>query len=130
MDRPFRRVVASGFFDPLHAGHVSYLRDAKRLGDSLIVILNADSQRTALSRTPIEDRKVILEELRCVDEVVMSVDHGPCVCKTLASLSPAVFAKGSAAAESEVRVCKELGIQLVQGCGVNLHMHDLLQSLR
>ncbi|MCD6274509.1 MAG: adenylyltransferase/cytidyltransferase family protein, partial [Candidatus Aenigmarchaeota archaeon] len=35
-----KTVVASGYFDPLHIGHIRYLREAKKLGDKLIVILN------------------------------------------------------------------------------------------
>lgn len=128
--RQFKTVCVSGYFDPLHRGHVEYITNAKLLGDRLVVILNTDCQRTQPSRTPLADRKRILECLRAVDKVVVSVDNDTHVCDTLRQVHPTVFAKGHTASMEEERVCKELDIQIVNGVGVDLHMHDLLASLR
>lgn len=89
--REFHTVAVSGYFDPLHRGHVDYLRNARALGDRLVVILNNDDQRAAPPRTPLEDRRVILESMRCVDEVIISVDRDATVCKTLERLRPKTF---------------------------------------
>lgn len=130
MSRPFKVVCVSGYFDPLHRGHVEYIENARKLGDKLIVILNSDAQRTAVPRTALDDRRYILERLQSVDEVVVSVDVSPHVCETLKRLKPAVFAKGLIASEKELQVCCEEGIEVVTNVGQQLHFHDLMASLR
>lgn len=72
-------VFTNGVFDILHAGHLRVLKFAKSLGDKLIVGINSDTAVKMLKGKdrPInnqEDRKIILEELRCVDEVVIFDD--------------------------------------------------------
>lgn len=109
-------VVASGYFNPLHVGHIRYLKEAKELGDKLIVILNNDEQVKLKGSTPfmtVEERKEILESLGCVDEVVVSIDEDRTVCKTLELVNPTIFAKGGDSEYSnipEVEVCKKNGI--------------------
>lgn len=123
-------VVASGYFDPLHAGHVDYLRRAKALaqrlgGDRgrLIVIVNTD-QQAALKKgrayMPLAERMEIVRALRYVDDVVPSIDEDRTVCKTLEMLKPAIFAKGgdrTAGEVPEAEVCDRLGTQIVDGLG-------------
>lgn len=120
-------VAASGYFDPLHIGHIQYLKDAKLLGDKLVVILNRDDQRKRGTRMPQEHRKVILESLRFVDQVVLATDANASVAETLQRVRPDVFAKGSGAPSSEERhVCEEAGIRLVYGVGEGAtHLRDL-----
>ena len=72
--RNFKTVCVSGYFDPLHRGHIEYFENAKLLGDKLIVILNTDRQRSRAPRMTLDDRKKILESIRYVDSVVLSVD--------------------------------------------------------
>ena len=127
--RPFTVVAISGFFDPLHAGHIEYIRDASLLGDKLVVILNADVQRRALRVTQ-EDRKVLVQAIRWVDEVVISCDADDSVCESLRSLRPDVFAKGGRPTAEEVGVCESLGIRVVTDVGRNIHFHDIVASLR
>ena len=59
-------VVASGYFDPLHFGHVEYLREAKKLGDKLIVIVN-NSKQTRMKKgyefMPAKERVEIIKAL-------------------------------------------------------------------
>ena len=130
MRRDFRIVCTSGYFDPLHVGHVEYLESARLLGDKLIVILNADRQRNAVPRVPIEERIRILKALQVVDQVVVSVDTNAHVGETLRQIHPTIFAKGLCASNVEAQVCEDLGIELVENVGKELHMHDLLASLR
>jgi cytidyltransferase-like protein len=116
-------VAASGYFDPLHIGHVEYLEMAKGLGDKLIVILNNDKQ-AALKKgkafMPFEERITILKALRCVDEVFPSIDEDLTVCKSLESLKPDIFAKGGDRFSYEIPeaiICKKLGIEIIHGLG-------------
>lgn len=119
-------VMASGYFDPLHRGHVEYLRAAKALvGDAgrLIVIVNSDHQaklKKGFVAIAEADRMAIVAALRCVDGVVLSVDTDKTVCKTLALHKPHIFAKGGDRHSGEIpegAVCKELGIRIVDGLG-------------
>ena len=69
-------VAASGYFDPLHVGHIEYLEEAKKLGDKLIVIVNNDEQAGLKKGKPFmsqEDRLKIVKSLRCVDEAFISI---------------------------------------------------------
>jgi rfaE bifunctional protein nucleotidyltransferase chain/domain len=116
-------VAASGYFNPLHKGHVEYLEKAKSLGDKLVVILNNDHQRALKGSKEFmsqEERMVILKALRCVDEVVLSIDMDPTVCESLRLVKPHIFAKGGDRFASEIpeaKVCDELGITMVDGLG-------------
>ena len=69
---------------------------------------------------PSEQRKRILEELRCVDEVFVSVDEDRSVCKSLEAVHPDIFANGGDRFNYEVpetKTCEELGIEIVDGLG-------------
>ncbi|MCE9518799.1 MAG: phosphoribosylglycinamide formyltransferase [Verrucomicrobia bacterium] len=90
-------VFTNGCFDLLHAGHVRYLRQARALGDALLVALNSDASVRALkgpSRpvTSQEDRAEIMRALASVDCVV--VFDEPRVTKLIKSIKPHIYAKG------------------------------------
>lgn len=124
-------VVASGYFNPLHYGHVSYLEKAKEAGDSLVVIVNNDRQ-TALKLggdpgfvshgMPARDRVRTVRSLACVDAAFEAVDEDESVCETLRLLHPDVFANGgrSTATAREAEVCRELGIEMIEGLGIEV----------
>ena len=66
-------IIVSGGFDPLHSGHIAYLKSAKKLGDKLIVALNSDEwliNKKGKFFMPFEERKSIVENLSCVDMVI------------------------------------------------------------
>jgi len=66
-------VVVSGGFDPVHSGHISYFKSAKGLGEKLIVALNSDAwliKKKEKFFMPFEERKIIIENLSMVDEVI------------------------------------------------------------
>ena len=119
-------VCASGYFDPIHRGHIEYLELAKRLGDKLIVILNNESQtkqKKGFMFMPIEDKIAILKSIRFVDSVVVSIDNDQTQCATLAKIRPDIFAKGGDRYANEIpeaKVCAELGIKIVDGLGVKV----------
>lgn len=113
-----KTVVVSGGFDPVHIGHIRYFKEAKELGDKLIVILNTDEWLWAKKGyvfMSFEDRKEILESIRYVDEIVKCIDTDHTVSKTLIKLRPDIFAKGGDRTLEnipEAEICRRLGIEM------------------
>lgn len=118
-----KTVVVSGYFDPVHVGHLELFENAKALGDKLIVIMNSDFQaglKKGKAFMPETERKRLLEAFSVVDEVVLSIDDDRSICKTLEMVAPDVFANGGDRFNSEVpefEVCNRLGIEIVDGLG-------------
>lgn len=116
-------IAASGYFDPIHVGHIEYLERAKSLGDKLIVIVNSDEQaklKKGKSFMPEGDRLKIVQSLKCVDEAFISVDKGVNVCESLLACKPDVFANGGDRNQGEIpeaKICREFGIEMVDGLG-------------
>jgi len=123
MTKRNKTVAVSGYFTVLHKGHIKLFQEAKELGDHLIVIVNNSIQQVwkyeNLIHKP-EDIKYIIEKLRMVDEVVISVDKDPTQCETLRMLQPKIFANGGDRHSDEVPetpVCDELGIEMCDNVG-------------
>jgi cytidyltransferase-like protein len=116
-------VVASGYFDPLHVGHIDYLQKAKSLGDFLTVIVNNDHQsnlKKGKSFMCENDRLLIVSELKCVDQVILAIDEDSTCCATLEMINPHIFAKGGDRNSKncpEHEVCKQLNIKFVENLG-------------
>ncbi|MDA0278964.1 MAG: bifunctional D-glycero-beta-D-manno-heptose-7-phosphate kinase/D-glycero-beta-D-manno-heptose 1-phosphate adenylyltransferase HldE [Proteobacteria bacterium] len=90
-------VFTNGCFDIIHAGHVGYLSEAKKLGDRLVVAINADSSVTRLKGpgrpiNPVERRMAVLDGLEAVDWVVSFEEDTPE--ELLRSLQPDILVKG------------------------------------
>jgi len=126
-------VVVSGGFDPVHVAHLRMFKEAKKLGDKLIVILNNDNwlkKKKGYAFMNQEDKKEILLGFECVDEVMISGhSENPTdmsVCKEMRELKPDIFANGGDRKKAgsfeegdvpEYKVCEELGIKLVFNVG-------------
>jgi len=118
-------IAVSGYFDPIHVGHIRYIKEAKKLGDKLIVILNTDEstmKKKGYVFMPYNERKEILESIKWVDMVVPCIDTDGTVAKTLAKLKPDIFAKGGDRKpenmpKNEVETCEQLGIKIVYRVG-------------
>ena len=116
-------VVSSGFYDPLHVGHVAYLLAAGRLGDLHVAIVNGDAallrKRREGSPFMVEaERAEIVDAVRGVDFVL--IWQGDTVAEVLEQLQPAVFAKGGDRGPDntpERATCERYGIRLVTGVG-------------
>lgn len=120
---------ASGYFNPLHAGHLDYLADASRRCDKLVVIVNNDEQVRLKGRIPFypEDVRLrIVRSLSMVSQAVLACDADRSVSSTLRQLHGEVlkptefYNGGDVLDESQVReadTCRELGIRLVFGVG-------------
>ena len=96
-------VLVTGGFDPLHSGHIEYFKEAKKLGDKLIVGLNSDewlTRKKGRPFMPFKDRLAILQELKIVDTVISFDDSDDSACgaiyKTLATHGniKVIFANG------------------------------------
>ncbi len=120
-------VTVSGGFDPLHIGHVRMFQDAKKLGDTLIVILNNDHwlrYKKGFVFMPQKERKEIIEALGCVDKVVYTTHkkgtRDMSICESLLAIRPDIFANGGdrkLVNIPEVPVCRQIGCRMVFNMG-------------
>jgi len=119
-------VVISGYFDPIHVGHLELIKKARLKGcKKLIVIVNNDLQadlKKAGSVMNENERCEILENIKGVDEVILSIDKDRSVCKTLANIKPRpdIFANGGDQFNQTVlesQICRELNIVMVDRLG-------------
>lgn len=90
-------VSTSGCFDILHAGHVTYLEEARARGDVLIVLLNSDSSVRALKGSarpivPEKERAIVIAGLESVDYVCIFADRTPC--GIIERIEPDIVIKG------------------------------------
>lgn len=123
-------VIVSGYFNPLHRGHVRMLRHGRQLGDKLICIVNNDKQQVLKKGKVImaeDERMEVVAAMRDVDEVVLSLDDDRTVMKTLEFIAVEhsndhlIFANGGDRSSPkeipETAVCQEFGIELIFGVG-------------
>ena len=125
-------VIESGYFNPLHGGHLDMIEAGKKLGDKLIVIVNNDKQQLLKKGKIILDEKNrlrLIQSLRDVDEAILSIDDGPTIVKTLEMVAKKhpgnelIFANGgdrdSEKAIPEGEVAHRYNIKLVFDAGGN-----------
>ena len=128
-------VAVSGYFDPIHVGHLEYLRLSKKLGDKLVVIVNNNHQCVLKKGKPFmdeKDRVEIVRSLEMVDEVFLSIDDDKSVCKSLEKIKPHIFANGGDRSTGEVpesTVCKKYNIQMTDGLGNKIRSSSDLTGL-
>ena len=122
-------VVASGYFDPIHSGHINYLREAKKLGDKLIVIVNNDYQAKLKKGhyfMPVKERKIIISSIKYVGGVFISIDKDRSVSKSLARIKPDIFAVGMDNYKQhllEKDICDKFGIEIVDRLARSFILH-------
>lgn len=125
-------VIVSGFFNPLHGGHLDMIEAAAQLGDRLLVIVNNDKQQMIKKGKiilPQENRYRLMTALRGVDEVMLAIDEEPSVTETLRIIAQThpydrlIFANGGdrvdpgAIPGPEAELCRQRGIEMVFGVG-------------
>ena len=131
-----KRVAVSGYFDPIHVGHLEYLKLAKELGDKLVVIVNNNHQCVLKKGKPFmdeADRVEIVKALEIVDEVFLSIDQDKSVCASLEEVKPNIFANGGDRHTREVpetAVCKTYNIKIVDGLGGKIRSSSDLTGLK
>ncbi len=128
-------VAVSGYFNPLHVGHLEMIEKAKKLGDKLVVILNNDMQVKLKGSVPfmnLKDRVKIMSALADVDEVFVSIDKDKTVCRSLEKLKPDIFANGgdrkSLGDVPEYEICQKYDIEMVDGLGKKIRASSKLIS--
>ena len=130
------KVAVSGYFDPIHIGHLEYLKMAKNLGDYLIVIVNNDYQsnlKKGKSFMNELDRVEIVKALKLVDEVFLSIDKDRTVCKSLEKLKPDIFANGGDRSTEEIpeaEVCMNFNIKMIDGLGDKIRSSSELTGIK
>ncbi|CAM3299998.1 putative bifunctional ADP-L-glycero-D-manno-heptose synthase: putaive kinase (N-terminal); sugar nucleotide transferase (C-terminal) [Xenorhabdus nematophila ATCC 19061] len=104
-------VMTNGCFDILHAGHVSYLSNARKLGDRLIVAVNSDASTKRLKGetrpvNPLEQRMIVLSALESVDWVVPFEEDTPQ--RLIAGILPDILVKGGDYKPEEIAGSEEV----------------------
>lgn len=129
---PDRIAIVSGYFNPIHVGHLRMIKAARELAPHLIVIVNNDQQQVMKKGRVLmteEDRLAIVSELRSVDEAVIAVDRDATVVASLRQIherypdAQLLFCNGGdrSAADlvpsAETRLADEIGMRMVYGVG-------------
>ena len=130
-------ILVSGYFNPIHKGHIEYFNRAKALSEKLFVIVNNDNQRELKGSKVFQDeneRMIIVSNIKSVDKAVLSIDQDRTVCKSIEMISEKfgkeyelVFANGGDQNNEicpEREICNKYNIKLIDGLG------DKIQSSR
>ena len=123
-------IIVSGYFNPIHKGHLEYFINAKRLADELFVIVNSDFQRALKGSKEFQkeaERLFIVQNIKAVDKALIYVDKDRTVCETIRTIFETfgkeyqlAFANGGDQDNNsipEAPTCNELGIELIDGLG-------------
>lgn len=121
-------VIASGYFNPIHKGHIEYLNRSKAIGDFLFVIVNNDYQRLMKGSKEFmneDERLLVVRNMKAVDEAMVSIDENSrLVEKSIefiynqmgSKFDRIIFSNGgdqTANTIGEKEICEKLGIELV-----------------
>ena len=129
-------IAISGYFDPIHVGHLEYINMAKKLGDKLVVIVNNNYQCELKKGKPFmdeKDRVTIVSNLKNVDEVFLSIDKDKTVCASLEKIKPDIFANGGDRKNYEIPesvICKKYDIKIIDGLGDKIRSSSDLTGLK
>ncbi len=123
-------MIVSGYFNPIHKGHIEYFNSAKALADELFVIVNSDYQRALKGSKEFQneaERVFIVSNIKSVDHCVLSIDEDRTVCKTIEKIAldfgseyELSFANGGDQTNDicpERPICDQMGITLLDGLG-------------
>ena len=125
-----KAIIVSGYFNPVHKGHLEYFHNAKEKADELFVIVNSDLQRELKGSKVFQqekERMIIISNFKVVDKAILSIDKDRTVCKTIRKIATEfsneyelAFANGGDQNNDtipEKPICEELGIKLIDGLG-------------
>ena len=136
-----KAIIVSGYFNPLHKGHIEYINSAKSLADALFVIVNNDQQRALKGSKEFQEeteRLLIVSNLKAVDHAILSIDSDRTVCATIAKIAKTygetyalAFANGgdqNNRSIPEAPICEKLGIALIDGLGEKIQSSSWLMK--
>ena len=125
-----KAVIVSGYFNPIHKGHLEYFNNAKALCDELFVIVNNDHQRELKGSKEFQkedERMIIVSNIKAVDKAILSIDQDRTVCETIRMIAneygvdyELAFANGGDQINDtipEMPICKEMNVALIDGLG-------------
>ena len=132
-------LIVSGYFNPIHKGHLEYFNNAKELADELFVIVNSDLQRSLKGSKEFQkeaERLFIVQNIKAVDKAMISVDQDRTVCASIRSVFERYgdtyqigFANGGDQDNHsipEAPICQELDIELIDGLGAKIQSSSWL----
>jgi cytidyltransferase-like protein len=134
-----KAIIVSGYFNPIHKGHLEYFNNAKALADELFVIVNSDLQRNLKGSKEFqkeEERLFIVQNIKAVDKAIISVDTDRTVCASIRALFETYgkeyqlgFANGGDQDNNsipEAPICNQLKIELIDGLGQKIQSSSWL----
>ena len=125
-----KAIIVSGYFNPIHKGHLEYFNNAKAMADVLFVIVNSDYQRALKGSKEFQkedERMIIVSNIRAVDHAVLSIDQDRTVCATIKHIAQTygqqydlAFANGGDQNNQTIPerpICEQMGVALIDGLG-------------
>jgi cytidyltransferase-like protein len=125
-----KAIIVSGYFNPIHKGHLEYFNNAKALADQLFVIVNNDHQRELKGSKEFQDEKermLIVSNIKAVDKAILSIDTDRTVCDTIKMIAEQFgeefelgFANGGDQNNDTIPerlVCEQMNVALIDGLG-------------
>ena len=125
-----KAIIVSGYFNPIHKGHLEYFNNAKALCDELFVIVNNDYQRELKGSKEFQkedERMIIVSNIKAVDKVILSIDKNRTVCETIRMIANQYganyelgFANGGDQNNDTIPerpICEEMNVALIDGLG-------------
>ena len=125
-----KAIIVSGYFNPIHKGHLEYLNNAKAIANQLFVIVNNDHQRELKGSKEFQDeneRMIIVSNIKAVDKAILSIDTDRTVCATIKMIAEKYgdefelgFANGGDQNNDTIperAVCEQMNVALIDGLG-------------
>ena len=125
-----KAIIISGYFNPIHKGHLEYFNNAKNQADKLFVIVNNDNQRAMKGSKEFQDeneRMIIVSNIKAVDRAILSIDNDKTVCKTIKFIAGEFgnefdlgFANGGDQNNDTIPerdICRMMNVALIDGLG-------------
>ena len=125
-----KAIIVSGYFNPIHKGHLEYFNTAKAMADKLFVIVNNDHQRELKGSKEFQDeneRMMIVSNIKAVNKAILSIDTDRTVCATIKMIAEQFgeefelgFANGGDQNNDTIPervVCRQMNVALIDGLG-------------
>jgi len=125
-----KAIIVSGYFNPIHKGHLEYFNNAKSLCDELFVIVNNDHQRELKGSKEFQkedERMIIVSNIKAVDKAILSIDQDRTVCESIRMIASEYgaeyelgFANGGDQNNDTIperAICEEMNVALIDGLG-------------